>query len=139
MREVNAMAEQFDPWKALGELPMSHAARTRFLSFADRSVIETIEFGVLFVMAFWSGPSRRSFARFKQVLASVDPKGLLEVVVVDTDGCSDLFLASEFIGQSHGCGEVAWIRDGRVVFTSGLGYHPECFEPLTRELLQGRS
>lgn len=37
-------------------------SRTRFYSEADRTVIETIQCGVLFVMAFWSGPARQAFA-----------------------------------------------------------------------------
>ncbi len=129
------MAEAFDPVKALGELPTSHAGRMRFLAEADRSVISSIRLGVLFIMAFWSGPSRQGFAKLKQVLAATDPGGRLEVLVVDTDGCPDLYKAPEFIGQLHGWGEVAWVRDGRVVCTSGIGYHPECFEPFTRQLL----
>lgn len=129
------MAEAFDPLKALGELPASHAARTRFLPAADRSVFGTIRFGVLFVMAWWSGPSRQGFFKLKQVLAALDPGGLLELVVVDTDGCPDLYECPEFVGQLHGWGEVAWVRGGRVVRTSGMGYHPECFEPFTSELL----
>ena len=129
------MAESFDPLKALGELPASHAARTRFLPTADRSVFGTIRLGVLFIMAWWSGPSRQGFVKLKQVLAALDPGGRLELVVVDTDGCPDLYECPEFVGQLHGWGEVAWVRGGRVVLTSGMGYHPECFEPHTRELL----
>jgi hypothetical protein len=129
------MAERFDPIKALGGLPASHIERVRFLPTADRSVIATIQLGVLFVMAFWSGPARQVFAKLKQVLEAADSSGRLEVVVVDTDGCPDLYEAPEFAGQLHGWGEVAWVRDGRVVCTSGTGYHPECFEPNTRQLL----
>jgi hypothetical protein len=129
------MAEAFDPLEALGELHASHAAQTRFMPTADRSVFSTIRLGVLFVMAWWSGPSRQGFFKLKQVLASLDPGGQLEVVVVDTDGCPDLYECPEFAGQLHGWGEVAWVRDGRVISTSGMGYHPECFDPLTRELL----
>jgi hypothetical protein len=131
------MADGLDRVKALGELPDSHAGRLRFLAEADRSVIGSIRLGVLFVMAFWSGASRQGFAKLKQVLAALDPGGRLELVVVDTDGCPDLYQAPEFVGRLHGWGEVAWVRDGRVARTSGLGYHPECFEPFTRELLQG--
>jgi hypothetical protein len=54
---------------------------------------------------------------------------------VDTDGCPDLYECPVFASLLHGAGEVAWVRDGQVVRTSGLGYHPECFEPYTRELL----
>ena len=122
-------------WHSMGPSAASHANRVRFLPTADRSVIGTIRFGVLFVMAWWSGPSRQGFAKLKQVLAALDPGGRLEVVVVDTDGCPDLYECPEFVGQLHGWGEVAWVQGGRVVRTSGMGYHPECFEPFTRELL----
>ena len=62
------MTDIFDPIKALGELPPSLAGRLRFLSEAEQSVFSTIRFGVLFVMAFWSGPSRLAFAQLKQAL-----------------------------------------------------------------------
>jgi hypothetical protein len=132
----NARLGSLGPLNALGELPTSHAGRTRFLPEADRSVIASIRLGVLFVMAFWSGTSRQGFVQLKNVLAAVDPTGRLELVVVDTDGCPDLYEAPEFAGNMHGHGEVAWVRNGRVVLTSGSGFHPECFEPNTRHLLQ---
>jgi hypothetical protein len=127
--------EPLDRVKALGKLPASHAARLRFLPNADRSVIGTIKLGVLFVMAFWSGPSRKGFQILKEVLAEADPGGKLELVVVDTDGCPDLYDAPEMAWQLGGWGEVAWVADGQVVRTTGTGYHPECYEPYTRQLL----
>jgi hypothetical protein len=130
------MDDSFNRIRALGEIPSSHASRLRFLPQTDRSVIATIDLGVLFVMAFWSGPSRKGFAELKRVLAETDPTGRLELVVVDTDGCPDLYVTSEFCGKMHGAGETAWIKDGKIVCTSGLGYHPECFEGFTRQLLQ---
>jgi len=111
------------------------AARTRFYPEADCSIIGTIRCGVLFIMAFWSGPARLAFAELKRVLEAVDPDGQLELVVVDTDGCPDLDGLPEFAGKLHGAGETAWVEGGRIVCTSGLGYHPECFEPYTRQLL----
>jgi len=111
------------------------AARTRFYSEADRAVIGTIRCGILFVMAFWSGPARLAFAELKRVLEAVDPSGRLELVVVDTDGCPDLYELPEFAGNLAGNGEAAWIRCGRVFSNSGRGYQPECFEPSTRRLL----
>jgi len=112
------------------------AKRTRFYSEADRAVLSTIRCGVLFVMAFWSGPARLAFQELKRVLEAVDPEGRLELVVVDTDGCPDIWELPEFVGKLHGAGETAWIREGQLVRTSGLGYHPECFEPFTRLLLE---
>jgi hypothetical protein len=109
--------------------------RTRFYSEADRAVLGTISCGVLFVMAFWSGPARLAFAELKRVLEEVDPAGRLELVVVDTDGCPDLYELPAFAGKLAGAGETAWIRDGRIVRTSGHGHHPECFEPYTQQLL----
>jgi hypothetical protein len=110
--------------------------RIRFFAEADRTVFETIRCGVLFVMAFWSGPARKAFAELKRVLAAVDPGGCLELVVVDTDGCPDLYEAPEFLGKLHGAGEAAWVKDGRIVVTSGLGFRPESFLPNTQALLE---
>jgi hypothetical protein len=109
--------------------------RTRFYSETDRAVIATMRCGVLFVMAFWSGPARKAFTELKRVLENVDPGGRLELVVVDTDGCPELEELPEFAGKLAGVGEAAWVRDGRIVCTSGHGYHPECFESYTRQLL----
>ena len=127
--------DSFDRIKALGRIPESHAGRLRFMPTADRSVIDTIRCGVIFVMAFWSGPARQAFAHLKQVLKTADANGQLELVVIDTDGCEDLHLSPEFYGLCHGWGEAAWVCDGRVLRTSGEGYHPECFEQFTSELL----
>lgn len=109
--------------------------RTRFYSEADCTVIETIRCGVLFVMAFWSGPARKAFTELKRALEEVDPGGHLELVVVDTDGCPDIYAIPEFAGKLAGAGETAWVRNGQIVRTSGHGYHPECLEPYTRQLL----
>jgi hypothetical protein len=101
------MADTFNPIQALGALPLTHASKLRFLPEADHSVFSTIRLGVLFVMAFWSGPSRLAFARLKRVLSKVDPDGKLEVVVIDTDGCPNLYDSPEWSGGLHGAGETA--------------------------------
>jgi hypothetical protein len=128
-----------EPYSRVENLYLSPALadRTRFYSKADRTVIGTMRWGVLFIMAFWSGPARLAFAELKRVLEAVDPGGRLELVVVDTDGCPDLYELPEFAGKMlAGAGEAAWVQGGRIVRTSGVGYHPECFEPHTRQLLE---
>src|SRR5262245_59071996 len=127
-----------EPWSRIEHLYLSSALakRTRFYSEADRAVLATIRCGVLFVMAFWSGSARLAFQELKRVLEVVDPDGRLELIVVDTDGCPDIWELPEFVGKLHGAGEAAWIRGGQVVRTSGLGHHPECFEPNTLLLLE---
>jgi hypothetical protein len=116
-------------------LPPSLVKRTRFYSEADQSIVGTIRCGVLFVMAFWSGTSRQAFAELKRSIEANDPNGRLELVVVDTDGCPSLYELPEFADKLHGHGEAAWVLDGTIVYTSGLGFHPECMEPNTRLLL----
>jgi hypothetical protein len=111
------------------------AARTRFYAEADRAVIGTIRCGVMFIMAFWSGPARLAFNELKRVLETIDSCGRLELVVIDTDGCQDLYDVPEFAGKLAGAGETAWVQGGQIVRTSGHGYHPECFETNTRQLL----
>jgi hypothetical protein len=111
------------------------AGRARYLAEADRSVIRTIRCGILFVMAFWSGTSIQSFARLKQILSRLDPSGRLEVVVVDTDGCPDLYEVPELVGKLHGNGEAAWVGAGRVICTAAFRSHPAAFETFTRHLL----
>jgi hypothetical protein len=131
------MADMRDPMASLGITPELLAARRfRFLAEADRSVFETIRCGVLFIMAFWSGSARQAFSVLKQVMSAVDPSGQLELVVVDTDGCPDLYDVPELFGKMHGAGETVWVTDGRIMTTSGLGFHPESFEPNTRALLE---
>jgi hypothetical protein len=130
------MAEAFDRFDAL-KLPPELAARTRFCAEANREVVGSIRLGVLFVMAFWSVPARQAFVELKRVLEAVDSQRRLELVVADIDGCRQLAELPEIAGMpSGGWGEAAWICQGRIVRTSGLGFHPECFESYTRQLLE---
>jgi len=110
-------------------------SRIRFLAEADGSVVDQIRCGVVFVMAFWSVHSYQAYRRLTEVLAALDPEGRLEFVVLDTDGSPALYDRAKFIGRMSGAGETAWVRDGHILFDSGRGYNPECFEPNTKMLL----
>jgi hypothetical protein len=88
------------------------------------------------VMAFWSGPSRLAFAHLKKVLSEVDRNGRLELVVVDTDGCPDLYEIPEFFLKLRGNGEAAWIDEGRIVNVATGGSAPDAVEIFTRRLLE---
>jgi hypothetical protein len=101
---------------------------------ADEGTVRSIGRGVLFLMAFWSGQSVRAFAKLTEVLAAL-PSDDLELVVVDVDGSAALYELPEFKGLITGAGETAWVRDGRIVATSGLGMNVECFKPNTLALL----
>lgn len=133
------MADEFDRIAALGVIPSSHVGRLRFLPVADRSIVGTIQLGVIFVMAFWSGSSRLAFARVKRVLSEVDSEGRLEFVVVDTDGCPDLYEMPPFVGHLHGNGETAWVKSGQVVNLTTGASPPDSTEAFTRQLLHSVS
>lgn len=116
----------------LDEPPL--VGRVRFQSEADRSVISNIRCGILFVMAFWSVTSFQSFTRLKRALSQLDADHL-EVVIVDTDGCPDLYEVPELAGKLHGNGEAAWVSAGRIC-TVASGSAPQAFETFTRHLLE---
>lgn len=129
------MKDDFDRLDVLARNSSLPRSRVRFLAEADESVLDRITCGVVFVMAFWSGHSLQAHRKLTEVLAALDPEGRLEFVVVDADGCPALHDRSKFLGRMTGAGETAWVKDGRVLFDSGFGYNPGCFEPNTRMLL----
>lgn len=108
--------------------------RIRYVSDADEATVRSIRQGILFLMAFWSGPSVQAFAKLTEVLARHDAEGL-ELVVADVDGSPALYELPEFKGKVHGAGETAWVRDGKIVATSDLSLNTACFEPNTLALL----
>ena len=108
--------------------------RIRYVADTDAATVRSINRGVLFLMAFWSGPALQAFAKLTEVLARLDAESL-ELVVVDVDGSPDLYELPELKGEVHGNGETAWVRDGKIVATSGLGLNTDCFEPNTLSLL----
>jgi hypothetical protein len=108
--------------------------RITYVPDADASTVRSIRRGILFLMAFWSGPSIQAFARLTEVLARPGAEHL-ELVVADLDGSPALYELPEFKGKVQGAGETAWVRDGQIVATSGLGLNTACFEPNTLALL----
>jgi O-acetyl-ADP-ribose deacetylase (regulator of RNase III) len=109
--------------------------RYRYLAQADASVIKSIDRGILFLMAFWSGPSMQAMGKLFEVIARLDPTRELDVVIVDVDGGEELYHVPEFKDKVTAAGETAWIQGGKIVTTSGYGLHIDCFEPNTRDLL----
>jgi len=126
-----------DGLRALARYSKLPLERIRYFPSAGPEVIRAIPRGVLFLMAFWSGSAVRAFAMLTELLARL-PAETLELVVADLDGSPELYEVPEFKGNVHGSGETAWIRDGKIIATSGRGFHPECFEPNTLALLSMR-
>jgi hypothetical protein len=125
-----------DGLRSLAKYSKLPVERIRYFPDADERVVRAITRGVLFQMAFWSGPAVQAFAKLTEVIATLDPGGRIELVVVDIDGSEALSAVSEFLGGVRGAGETAWVCNGSVVATSGLGLNVECFVPNTRALLE---
>jgi hypothetical protein len=121
--------------KSLAKYTKLPIERVKYVSDADGGTVRSIRRGVLFMMAFWSGPSVRAFSKLTEVVARLDGTAALEFVVADVDGSPGLYEIPEFKDKIHGWGETAWVRDGKIVATSGLGLNIDCFEPNTAALL----
>lgn len=126
-----------DGIRSLAKYSKLPVERIRYVHDAEEATVRSIRRGVLFLMAFWSGPSVQAFAKLTEVLARLDTEGL-ELVVADVDGSPDLYELPEFKGKVHCAGETAWVRDGKIVATSGLGLNTACFEANTVGLLAMR-
>jgi len=128
-----------DPMKSLGftEEFLAHR-RARYVGEDKHFAIENVECAALFFMAFWSGPALQGFAELKRVLAEIDPGGRIELVVIDLDGCTEMHKIPglSVAMLSGGYGETVWVKGGRVVSTTGRGFHPECFDENTRALFE---
>lgn len=112
--------------------------RIEFYCDVSPSIVSEIELGVLFVMAFWSGPAMQSFRQLLDTVARLDSEKQLRIVVVDTDRISELQKEPPFQGKLHGAGETFWVRDGQIVADSGLGLNLDCIKPNTIALLAGK-
>ena len=112
--------------------------RIRYHADSDLSVLDDIRCGILFIMAFWSGPSIKAFVKLTDVVKRHDVDGTLELVVIDSDGAKPFYDHPEFDGKLGGWGEAAWVSYGQIHCTSGLGYNADCFEPNTLDLLRRR-
>jgi hypothetical protein len=133
-QQVNAMPGNPEGLRSITKYSKLPTDRIKYLPEASEADLRAIRRGILFLMAFWSGPAVMTFSTLTQVLARL-PAQELEVVVADVDGSPELYELPEFRGKVHGTGETAWVREGQIVATSGLGVNVDCFEPNTRALL----
>lgn len=62
----------------------------RYIPDADASVVSSIDNGILFLAAFWSGPSLMAFASLTKAMLQLKRQDL-ELVVLDVDGCAPTF------------------------------------------------
>jgi hypothetical protein len=114
--------------------------RARYVTAADRATLQSIERGVLVVL---SGAGSRALSPsvvppsidvLRQVLRQVAPP--LEVLVAEKRCLTqEIIELLKLRCDDRGDGEVAWVRHGEVIATTGYGFHPEAIAPNTRRLL----
>jgi hypothetical protein len=108
------------------------APRLRYEISDGLATIKGMCFGVFFIDAPWSGPSRTSFARLTEAIAKLDKNRQLELVVVGIDESPGLAEIPELRNRIGGWGETAWVFRGRILKTANNGRD---VEPNTIELL----
>jgi hypothetical protein len=130
-RRIDAMNRRAPLPPYLSELAKLRPERIAYYAEADDSLIETIQHGVLFVIAHWSIYAVQAWAAVTDILSKFDPAGRLEFVVVDIDGIQSPRFGGMRIG---GYGELAFIYRGTIVAASFDEPHqPDIRIPWVRE------
>jgi hypothetical protein len=113
--------------------------RVQYLENADTSLLNTISCGIVFVMAWWSGGARTAWAQLKAVVRNLDPSGLIQITVVDTDGLTGLDDGGGGVAWGTaplgGWGETIWVVNGQPTATANYHDRDERFVPNTLQLL----
>jgi uncharacterized protein (TIGR02996 family) len=107
--------------------------RIAYLSGSGPEVIRAIPCGIVFFMAWWSGPARQAFAKLRKAIETCDPEGRLLLAVLDVDGVTE-DLAKE-LQIVNGSGETFWVYQGRVVHSNHFGLHTDNLHNYTNHLL----
>jgi hypothetical protein len=139
MRQSDSQKGNLDGIVSLAKYTQMPVERIEYYPDSDTTLIARINYGILFIMAFWSCPSVKAFTKITGILNRLDPQGTVPFIAVDIDGAAPFYEHPVFVDKINGWGEIAWINDGVIQCTSGMGYHPECFEPNTQALMNMRA
>ncbi|SRR6266498_4433809 len=99
------------------------------------AAISSIQRGIVFVMAQWSGQAKWAHQHLTGFL-SQHPPALEHLTCIDVDEEPSVYDLPEFSGKIHGYGEVAVVRDGRIVFVTVLGKDRSRIQEHCEELLR---
>lgn len=103
-------------------------ASIRYIPNADATLVESIQNGILFFIAFWSGPSLQAFSKLTEAIQQLKLDHF-ELVVADVDGALELYQSPQLatllgcgsLTAPRGCGEAVYCRDGQMVHAATLG------------------
>ena len=96
--------------------------------------ISSIQHGIVFLMAPWSGPAVMAWQHLRDYLAAHAPGATYLSINVDQEPA--VYEVPGLAGRIHGWGEAAVVRDGRVVFCTALAKDPAQIASLCDELLR---
>ena len=91
------------------------AARTRFDADLSTTKLADLNCAIVFVNAFWSGPSLAALRDLADIIYELDPIGTLSLIVCDTDCVPSLADTEWGLHTTGGIGEMAWVCGGAIV------------------------
>jgi hypothetical protein len=97
--------------------------------------ITSIQRGIVFLMAEWSGQAKWAYKHLTAFLDKQQPK-VETFVCIDVDQESGVYDLPEFSGKIHGFGEAAVVKDGRIIFVTVLGKDKAQADERCEELLR---
>ena len=112
--------------------------RLKYLPRATADTIYQTTFGVVTILAFWSGPAIMAFRKYTSILASTPQAADLDVTVVNTDGIPELYDLPELRGRINGYCEVVFVRAGAII-DSVVRYDEDAFKLALDRFLESRN
>ena len=97
--------------------------------------IISIQRGIVFLMATWSGGSQWAFPK---LVAFLESHGIPseQLFVLDVDQHRELYALPELVGKIHGWGDAMVVKDGKIVFFTRLGKDQHLIQQHCDELLR---
>ena len=128
---VNGNRNGLETLARISNIPVE---RLKYIPDARASVVDSIERGILFLVAFWSGPALRAFSLLTEEVSRLKAEHL-DFVVVDVDGSLNF---TKFLNSKGKFTVPARLRgcQGKLLTTSGHGLHVDCFKSNTIALLE---
>lgn len=105
------------------------------LGVMNTTAIHSIQHGIVFLMATWSGGALWAH---RQLVTFLEQRGIpsKQLHVFNVDHHPELYDMPAFIGRIHGWGEAAIVRDGRIVLVVVLGHDRRRLQEHLEELLR---
>lgn len=97
-------------------LERCHSIRDRviFDPYFSSTHIDELHCAIIFVHAFWSGPSVQTFVRIVDLIGSLDNDAVVTLVVCDIDEIEPVYSILYAGDRTGGNGDLIWVSNGVV-------------------------